>query len=239
MLSKKVIYQLLEEKMLGYDEIAAKPFVTNDELLVPIQKTNHLGVNPIEPKMLAITGKEIYVRQRISDMLTEASRAFALIDTTLQLEVVYGYRHPSIQHANFEAMKQKIARENPKLSDVELLEAANRCIAAPENAGHTAGAAVDVRLLSHSSPLDMGTESRAFVRDTYVFSPFISKTAWGNRQVLRNVMVSVGFAPFDGEWWHFCYGDKEWAAYYDKPSALYGPVEFSVEPRGCIRSSKE
>ncbi len=47
--------------------------------------------------------------------------------------------------------------------------------------------------------------------------------------MLRNVMVSVGFAPFDGEWWHFCYGDKEWAVYYNKPAACYAPIEFSVE----------
>ncbi|MDR3125675.1 MAG: hypothetical protein LBU20_01195 [Candidatus Nomurabacteria bacterium] len=27
-------------------------------------------------------------------------------------------------------------------------------------------------------------------------------------------MMSQGFAPYDGEWWHFSYGDREWAAWY-------------------------
>jgi D-alanyl-D-alanine dipeptidase len=59
------------------------------------------------------------------------------------------------------------------------------------------------------------------VPDTFTFSPFISKEAWANRQLLRRVMIQAGFAPFDGEWWHFSYGDKEWARYYDKRAAMY------------------
>jgi D-alanyl-D-alanine dipeptidase len=41
-------------------------------------------------------------------------------------------------------------------------------------------------------------------------------------------MLGVGFAPFDGEWWHFSYGDKEWAAYYNKPNAVYEQIDFSA-----------
>jgi D-alanyl-D-alanine dipeptidase len=37
-------------------------------------------------------------------------------------------------------------------------------------------------------------------------------------------MVAAGFAPFYGEWWHFSYGDREWAAVYGEPAALYGPL---------------
>jgi D-alanyl-D-alanine dipeptidase len=28
-----------------------------------------------------------------------------------------------------------------------------------------------------------------------------------------------GLAPFDGEWWHFSYGDREWAKYYEEEAA--------------------
>lgn len=45
-----------------------------------------------------------------------------------------------------------------------------------------------------------------------------------NRLWLRNLVMSQGFAPFDGEWWHFSYGDKEWAAYYSRQAAIYGPI---------------
>ncbi len=39
--------------------------------------------------------------------------------------------------------------------------------------------------------------------------------------LLRRAMAQAGFAPFNGEWWHFSYGDREWAAVWNAPFALY------------------
>lgn len=64
-------------------------------------------------------------------------------------------------------------------------------------------------------------------RDAFTFSPFVSREAWEARQLLRRAMMSAGFAPFDGEWWHFSYGDKEWARFYRRPGALYDQVAFA------------
>jgi D-alanyl-D-alanine dipeptidase len=47
-----------------------------------------------------------------------------------------------------------------------------------------------------------------------------------NRMLLHDLMVDVGFAPFYGEWWHFSYGDKEWAAFYKHSESLYSPINF-------------
>ncbi|QQR69366.1 MAG: hypothetical protein IPI58_01405 [Alphaproteobacteria bacterium] len=46
-------------------------------------------------------------------------------------------------------------------------------------------------------------------------------------------MTSVGFAPFDGEWWHFSYGDREWAKYYGRSHAIYSQIAFSSTPSPC------
>jgi D-alanyl-D-alanine dipeptidase len=75
----------------------------------------------------------------------------------------------------------------------------------------------------------MGTKIWQFDHDSYTFSPFVSKQAQINRQLLRKVMLEVGFAPFDGEWWHFSYGDKEWAKYYSQSYAIYEQIEFKKE----------
>jgi zinc D-Ala-D-Ala dipeptidase len=34
-------------------------------------------------------------------------------------------------------------------------------------------------------------------------------------------MVEAGFAPYQLEWWHFSFGDQNWAAYYGLESSLY------------------
>lgn len=108
----------------------------------------------------------------------------------------------------------------------EQREKIHRYIAVPDVAGHPTGAAIDVTITDmQDNILDMGTAPHEFEKDSYTFSPFISQEAWINRQLLRAVMVSAHFAPFDGEWWHFSYGDREWAKYFRKAAAFYAPIE--------------
>ena len=32
-----------------------------------------------------------------------------------------------------------------------------------------------------------------------------------NRRLLYHVMSAAGFVNYDGEWWHYSYGDRQWA----------------------------
>lgn len=109
-------------------------------------------------------------------------------------------------------------------------EEVHRLIAVPSVAGHPTGGAVDVVIVDKNSntPIDFGSKIYDFkTKDCYTFSPYISEEAKKNRMLLRNAMMSQGFAPFDGEWWHFSYGDKEWAFYYKKDGAIYTQKQLS------------
>jgi D-alanyl-D-alanine dipeptidase len=193
---------------------------------VPIIGTDELVAYQLREEMLPITGETIYVRQTVRDMLGEVSLRLAADMPGTQLQVGYGYRALSIQRANFKKQQDRLRGTVP---DNELDAAVHRYIAIPEIAAHPAGAAVDARMLRDGQPVDCGTDMWQFVPDTYTFSPFISRQARDNRLRLRLAMTAVGFAPFDGEWWHFSYGDKEWAAYYDRQAAVYEQVEFSTQ----------
>ena len=37
-------------------------------------------------------------------------------------------------------------------------------------------------------------------------------------------LINAGFVNYPAEWWHFSYGDKLWAAYSNKKSAMYGEI---------------
>ena len=43
--------------------------------------------------------------------------------------------------------------------------------------------------------------------------------------LLRNVLKEVGFVNFCDEWWHFSYGDQNWAVKTDADYAIYGSME--------------
>jgi zinc D-Ala-D-Ala dipeptidase len=218
------VYKLLEDKMLTYAELEKIPVSpVGEPELVPLAKTDSLSVNPVDPDMAPVTGADIYVRKDVAAKVGAAGLALARERPELRLEVVYGYRTPSIQRANFDRQMQALSGQ---YEGPALIEAAHRRVAHPEVAGHPTGAAVDVQIVQGGQPLDFGTRQREFVEDSYTYSPYISREAWFNRGLLQRVMTGAGFAPFEGEWWHFSYGDREWAKYYNQPAAIYEQTWF-------------
>lgn len=231
-MKKEDVYALLQEKQPGYLDYVGVPVQPQNETLLPIPETDRLTTRKIDPSMPDRSGKQIFVRERVLEKLTQAADLLASHDPDMMLEVVSGYRPLYIQMQLFETCKSKL---RDKYSGDDLLEAAHQYIAVPEVAGHPTGGAVDVQILHKGEPLDFGTKIWEFTEDSMTFSPFVSKAAWNSRQLLRRIMITAGFAPFDGEWWHYSYGDKEWAKYYDKRFALYDPIfDHSEESRWNI-----
>ena len=61
---------------------------------------------------------------------------------------------------------------------------------------------------------------------SYTYSPEIKEEHKKNRMFLKSLMENENFAPYLGEWWHFSYGDREWAKYYNKQYAIYQQVSY-------------
>lgn len=219
--SKQAVYKLLEDKMIEYAEYVHVPITPRDEPLVSVKTP--VAIYPIDSAMIPYTGRSIYVRSSVMERLERAATLLEQWDDRLRLEVVYGYRAPAVQRQLFENFERELSA---RYKGEELFREVQRRLAPIDVAGHPSGAAVDIHIIKNSKPLDFGTTIWEFVPDAYTFSPFISRVGWDNRQLLRRVMMGAGFAPFDGEWWHFSYGDKEWARYYGRPAALYDHIEF-------------
>jgi D-alanyl-D-alanine dipeptidase len=225
--TREDVYQLLEEKMLKYADYAEVPVIEVDEVVLfePVPQQGVLRVEHVPAEMSEMTGGVIYVRRPVVDMLYWAGQELKNLDSSLTLRVVYGFRALEVQIRRFEAAKASLAERYP--DEQELIEATHRQVAVPSVAGYPTGGAVAVEILRDEQPVDMGTPVMQADRDSFTFSPFVSREAWGHRQLLRRAMMAAGFAPFDGEWWHFSYGDKEWARFYRQPGALYDQVSFA------------
>ncbi len=227
-MNKEDTFILLEEKFLTYKDLKNISVVENGSPLVSLA---HLGIQftLLDGLITPSTGCEILVRDAVAQKLREAQLYLDSLISGCSLDVVYGYRSLKVQTDSYQNIRREISDASPDLiSEEELNETIHKFIAVPDVAGHPTGGAVDVRILDKSGKeLNMGTKAHDFVKESYTFNPFVTKEIWLNRQKLRQVMLSVGFAPFDGEWWHFSYGDREWAAYYNRPNAIYGQLEIN------------
>jgi len=176
------------------------------------------------------------VRETVHKKLSAVKNIVEQTNPKWQLLVTDGFRDLAIQTRKFNA---QVERFMEMYNDIERAKMeANKYVASPDVAGHPTGGAVDVVIYDTVANriLDYGTEIYDFsTKKLFVFSPEIGEDseAYKNRMFVRGLMMAQGFAPFDGEWWHFSYGDKEWTAYYGKEECLYKQKQLN-EVRGLM-----
>lgn len=226
----------MNRKILSYDDVKDIPFGDRDEDLVSANAYDDDIVCEYKKfDMFAWTGFDILVRNSVARNLAEANK-YLQTHYNLSLKVVYGYRSPEVQTKYFEVRYEELKRENPSMDDAGLRRLTHNFVAMPDAAGHTLGAAIDVTLVDdHGKECDMGTKVADYT-DPVAIQTFatVSEKQATFRNMLLAAMTEAGFAPFLGEWWHYSYGDKEWAAYYGYEKALYAPITVPKKTKVCI-----
>jgi zinc D-Ala-D-Ala dipeptidase len=99
-------------------------------------------------------------------------------------------------------------------------------------APHNTGGAVDLTIVDGSTgeEVRMGTDFDEFNPRSYTMHFENSESDAGriihsNRMLLKEILEAEGFVNYFEEWWHFSYGDQEWAAQTGAVAAIYGSVE--------------
>lgn len=150
----------------------------------------------------------------------------------LKLLVYELYRSPKNQSELRERDRKELTAAHPEYSESQLEAVLNRISAKVGGSGHQTGGAVDLTLCDASGlPLDMGTLYLEHNAMTVTDCPDISAEQRKNRQILLEIMQEAGFVNYPAEWWHFCFGDKMWAAYARKPYAIYAEVTQEMASR--------
>ena len=129
----------------------------------------------------------------------------------------------------FESVIAAITAENPGIGRHEAIKLAKYKTDDPKGSlgGHETGGAVDVALCDDNGvDFNYGTKFHEYNDSTFTYSSHITKEQRRNRKKLVKLMKKQGFVNFPGEWWHFSYGDRMWAAYKGKrDGGIYGSAE--------------
>ena len=98
--------------------------------------------------------------------------------------------------------------------------------------GHQTGGATDVGLCDENGiELNMGT-AYSTASANIKTNANVDPEATNNRHLLCKAMEKQGFVNYPNEWWHFCYGDRMWAAYSNKRHCMYGLVDEKLMKQG-------
>jgi D-alanyl-D-alanine dipeptidase len=220
-----------ERRILTYEDVMKVPLGENHESLTDVTAYSRNIIAGYEKfDMVPLTGHQIFVRDGLAKRLARAAETLFQKEG-MALKVVYGYRHPRIQEQYFQKRYAELALVYHSLSSEELNALVHNFVAVPAAAGHPTGGAVDITLVTKAGDfLEMGTRIADFT-DPEKIKAFASGIAFSEKRrrlILRDALLNEGLAPFNGEWWHFSYGDREWACFYGKSRSLYSPIEFQL-----------
>ncbi|ABO66610.1 MULTISPECIES: M15 family metallopeptidase [Geobacillus] len=95
---------------------------------------------------------------------------------------------------------------------------------------HLTGGAIDLTIANKQGPLNMGSKFDEFTemsRTDYfeqIKNPSpLDREIKENRKLLKSIMEKAGFTNYDEEWWHYDYGNQNWALKTGN-EAIYGGV---------------
>ena len=215
----------MNKPILQYTDLITVPVQDNGEPLLEVSSLlPDILCEYQKQDMIPYVGNRFFLRRGVIERLRLASIALKERQHGWRFKLVYTYRHPEIQAKYFEARQNEIRSKNSDLTEDEIRDRAHLLSASPDVAGHPTGGAIDITIVDGTgAELNMGTNIADFSQGEKIQTFFTNLTTdqKDNRLFLRELLVEQGFAPFDGEWWHFSYGDREWAKYYEKENAIY------------------
>ncbi len=206
-------------------------WMINYQQVLPVSIINSIPIKENNEKMVEIINSAKLINESPDPLLRESvwkklSNASLFLPDGYRIVVLFAYRDLETQKKFWDEVYAEQKQKYPTLSETEIVEKARLYSAEPTGDGpHQSGGAIDVTILDENGiTLDMGTTYREHSLKTPMFSPYCTHEQRKNRKFLRNIMLKAGFTYYPGEWWHYCYGDRMWAAYTGNSCAVYGSV---------------
>lgn len=221
-------------KAFSWDASRAQPIEECGEALIPISYCPDLILSRPQYFYQGLSGSlpETYLREGVCARLVNAAR---LLPAGHRFVVFDGWRPMALQKELFLRYRQELAALKPGLDERALDALTKKFVALPDSSyespsPHSTGGSVDLsiaddagRLLPMGAEFDETTERS---RTTYFEEQDGAEDRFlKNRRILFHVMTAAGFTNYPDEWWHFDYGNQNWALMSGQGKAIYGSAK--------------
>lgn len=231
--------KIIIKKKLNWDKIKDMKIDENDEKLVSTSLIPEKIIVRPYYYIQKIKGSmpECYVRSKVLDKLIEAANK---LPKGYKLVIFDAWRPIKVQEELYKMIIEKLKKIYPTKDIEDIKKEASNYVAIPSEdekhpSPHTTGGSVDLSIADKNGKLlNMGTTFDTANEKSY--TDYFDKKFSGknksnemikeivlNRRLLYNIMISVGFTNYPKEWWHYDYGNQNWAYFNNKEvTAIYG-----------------
>lgn len=191
----------------------------------------------LDPKEFVL--EPMYYKMGLSDtpemklrceVIARLRQAQEVLQSGYRLKIWDGFRTIATQTLLYDGYFRDLKKAHPGWSDSKIDEAVQIFVAPPSRdpkmpAPHNTGGAVDLTLVDADGvEIEMGSGFDEFHPRSFT-DHYKSGKFYENRKLLRDAMEEFGFVNYVGEWWHFSYGDQNWALRHKEKCAIYGSKE--------------
>jgi predicted amino acid racemase/D-alanyl-D-alanine dipeptidase len=171
---------------------------------------------------------QYYVREEIFEKIGRISKK--LENDHKQLIIRSVWRSFDHQRLIWENKVTFLREKHPEKTIAEIEKIVSYFIAPPTKSMHSTGGSVDALIydLTSNSVMDFGTNDGLKIDlndQCYPFHPDLSKKVKANRKLLIDLFEDEDFVVDYTEYWHFDYGNVNWAIRKEKEHSIYGIIE--------------
>lgn len=224
-----------------WEKIQSIPIEESGEELVPLS---------LYPKRILVRSQ--YYVQSVPDALSECfiresaffrlREAVAMLPSGFKFVIFDGWRSLSIQKHLYDSYYEEIKQLHNEMTETELSKLVSQYVALPsvdprKPSPHLTGGAVDLGIVDDEGCLlYMGSnfdETSSRSATCYYENVMMQRgtldekgfTALQNRRLLYHCMKEAGFTNYPEEWWHYDYGNQNWAYFSNQKIAFYGMTQ--------------
>lgn len=220
----------IEERKHYYvseEQVKDFPILDCREKLIDLEdlfRQNNLLIAYQPPEDIQNIIKNVRLRETAANKLVMAAKK---LPRGFKFSISEGYRPLWYQKKCFDAIYADLSKQMNEASEKEIYDMTTTYIADPKLCPpHSTGGAMDITILdADENYLDMGASMNTVGEISHTFTNEISKNEQQNRQLLYDVLTSVGFVNLPSEWWHYSYGDQYWAIFNKREAALYDKID--------------
>ena len=166
------------------------------------------------------------IRTPIYDMMKTAQKNLPI---GFSFMIYEAYRTMQKQVTLWNNTNKQMKDLYPDMDDKTFMQMCENFTANPHDgigSGHQAACAIDITLCTTSGDeLPMGTLMHEKSELTKTFATGLSEEHLKNRRLLKESLEKAGFINYPAEWWHFSYGDHQWAFLASEKQAFFGPID--------------
>jgi len=168
----------------------------------------------------------VQLRESVYEKVLRVNDIFKKSGIELLLKI--GYRPAEVQRGLFSDIHKYFQKKYADLEAEKIYALTCEFVSDVDTftSPHVTGGALDAILIDSKTgqELDMGAPINYPDVISYYTYADVSQEARKNRDFFCDSMLSVGFANLASEWWHFSYGDPQWAYFYGKKESLYSMI---------------